>query len=207
MTSSKKTRSLITHQGRNIHWVKLIITFGGLLALSFGLAALLQFAKSRLNLPLYEFALVAYISVFISSILANMTIIAPVPFAVAIMVSAASQFNPVLVALFGALGGTLGELSGYFAGRLGKRIAIPDTIVGYKKIEGWIRKYGILAIMILAFQPVIPFDVGGLVAGAAKMPVSRFLPALFLGKFPKYVILVYAGLGVIHFLPPWLAGG
>jgi membrane protein YqaA with SNARE-associated domain len=207
MTSFKRARSLFIHQGTNIHWVKLIITFGGLILLSFGLAALLQFIKSRLNLPLYDLATVAYATVFVSTILANMTIIAPVPFAVAIMISASSQFNPVLVAFFGALGGSLGELSGYFAGRLGKRIAIPDTFVGYKKVEGWIRKYGLLAITGLAFQPVVPFDIGGVVAGAAKMPISQFLPALFLGKFPKYIILVYAGLGVIHFLPSWMLGG
>lgn len=204
MITWRKAKSLFTQEGTNVHWVKLIITFGGLIVLSFGLAALLQFFKNRLNLPLNDVALIAYITVFISSILANMTIIAPVPFAVAIMISAASQYNPVLIALCGALGGSLGELSGYFTGRLGKRIAIPDSIVGYKKIEGWIRKYGVFAITILALQPVIPFDIGGLVAGTARMPLFYFLPALFTGKFPKYVILVYAGLGVIHSMPSWL---
>jgi membrane protein YqaA with SNARE-associated domain len=62
-------------------------------------------------------------------------------------------------------------------------------------------KYGMLAVMVIAFQPIIPFDVGGLMAGAAKMPLVQFLPALFAGKFPKYIILIYAGLGIISFFP------
>jgi len=33
------------------------------------------------------------------------------------------------------------------------------------------------------------------------MPVHKFLPALFLGKFPKYIVMVYAGIGLIDWLP------
>ena len=206
MPAMKDAKNFLTQSENRIKWVRLAIALVGLLALSFGFASLLQFLKTRLDIPLYDFALLAYASVFLSALLANMTIIAPVPFAIAIMVGAAREFNPVLVALAGATGGTLGELSGYFAGRLGKRIAIPDTFVGYKRIEHWIKKYGLWAIIVLAFQPIIPFDVGGLVAGAAKMPIAKFLPALWVGKFPKYVLLTYAGLGLIGFLPSWIVG-
>jgi membrane protein YqaA with SNARE-associated domain len=110
------------------------------------------------------------------------------------------------VALCAATGGSLGELSGYYAGRLGRKIAIPESIIGYKKIEHWVNRYGVFAIMLLAFQPVIPFDIGGLVAGAAQMPIYKFLPSLWIGKFPKYLILIYAGLGIFKFLPSWLTG-
>ncbi len=202
----KQARDMVTRPGSQIHWIRLIIGFIGLIVISFGFAALLQLIKSRLNLPLYEFAALAYLSVFVASLLANMTIIAPVPFAVAIMVSAAREFNPVLVALCAATGGSLGEISGYYAGRLGKKIAIPDSFIGYKRIEGWVHKYGVLAISLIAFQPVFPFDVGGLIAGITRMPLHLFLPAVWIGRFPKYVLLTYAGLGLIHFLPSWLVG-
>ena len=33
------------------------------------------------------------------------------------------------------------------------------------------------------------------------MPMRKFLPALFAGKFPKYILMAYAGIGLIHFLP------
>lgn len=205
MTFLKDAKDMITRPDSHVHWVKLVIAFIGLIVLSFGFAELLIFLKERLNIDLYEFELLAYLSVFFIALLANMTIIAPVPFAIAIMVGAAKEFNPIIVAFCGAAGGSIGELSGYYAGRLGKNIAIPDTIVGYKKIEGWINKYGFWAISVLAFQPIIPFDVGGLIAGIAKMPIHKFLPALFVGKFPKYILLTYAGMGLIQFLPSWLS--
>jgi hypothetical protein len=39
------------------------------------------------------------------------------------------------------------------------------------------------------------------------MPLLQFFPALFAGKFPKYILLTYAALGLIHFihLPAWLS--
>jgi membrane protein YqaA with SNARE-associated domain len=200
----KDTREIVTKTGSQVHWVKLLVTLVGLIAISFGLAALMNLAKSRLNINLFQFELLAYVSVFAAALIANMTIIAPVPFAVAIMITAAQNYNPVLVALSGAIGGTIGELSGYYAGYWGRKIAISGSIIGYNQIEKWINKYGPLAILVIAFQPIIPFDMGGIIAGAAKMPIYKFLPALFLGKFPKYILLVYVGLGAISFLPAWL---
>jgi membrane protein YqaA with SNARE-associated domain len=200
----KDTRNLVTKPGSQVHWVKLLIAIFGLIAFSFALAAGMNVLKSHLNINLIQFEALAYLSVFVAALVANLTIIAPVPFAIAIMVSAAQNFNPVLVALFAAIGGSLGELSGYYAGYWGRKIAISDSLVGYSKVEGWVNKYGPLAIMVIAFQPIIPFDMGGMIAGAAKMPIYKFLPALFAGKFPKYLILTYAGLGAIGFLPHWL---
>jgi membrane protein YqaA with SNARE-associated domain len=207
MAVLKDAKNMVTRPGSHVHWVKLLIAFGGLLALSFGISYLFRIAQQNLNWNLTEFELLAYVSVFVASLVANATIIAPVPFAIAIMVTAAKSFDPVIVALCAATGGTLGELSGYYAGRLGRKIAIPDSIIGYKKVEFWVNKYGPWAIIVLAFQPIIPFDIGGLVAGFAKMPLYKFLPALWVGKFPKYLLLCYAGLGLINFLPSWMFGG
>lgn len=207
MTVFRDCKELVTRPGSQVHWVRLLIAFAGLLALSFGFAALLSFAKSRLNINLFQFEVLAYFSVFATSLLANMTIIAPVPFAIAIMATAAQSYNPLLVALFASIGGSIGELSGYYAGRWGRKIAIPDSIVGYQKVEYWVNKYGFWAIAVLAFQPIVPFDIGGMVAGIAQMPIQKFLPALWAGKFPKYVLLTYAALGIINFLPlpTWLS--
>jgi membrane protein YqaA with SNARE-associated domain len=207
MTVFKDAKELVMRPGSQVHWVKLLIAFAGLIVISFVFAVLLSFVKSRLEVNFFQFELLAYGSVFVASLLANMTIIAPVPFAVAIMATAAKDFNPLMVALSAAVGGSIGELSGYYAGRWGRKIAITDSIVAYDKVEHWIRKYGIWAIMVLAFQPIIPFDVGGIIAGAAKMPVALFLPALFAGKFPKYILLTYGAVGLINFihLPSWLS--
>jgi membrane protein YqaA with SNARE-associated domain len=126
---------------------------------------------------------------------------APVPIAMTVMITVANTWNPALAALAAALGGSLGELSGYYAGYAGRKMAFSNDFVSYNRVEQWINRYGAWAILFLAFQPIIPFDVGGLIAGAAKMPMRKFIPALFAGKLPKYLLLSYAGVGLIHFLP------
>ncbi len=186
-------------QGSVVRWRRLFLEFGGMLIVSFGLAYLLQRTLPKSSLP--QVASLAYATVFGVSILTNLSVVVPVPFAVTIMVAAATEWNPVLVALAAALGGSIGELSGYYAGYLGKKIAITGEVPGYQRIERWIQRWGVWAIFFLALQPIIPFAIGGFIAGAARMPIRKFLPALFLGKFPKYLILTYAGLGIINFLP------
>jgi membrane protein YqaA with SNARE-associated domain len=204
MSVTDNTKNALTNPQSHVHWVRLLIAFAGLIGLSIALAALLNILKDRLNFDLYSYAWLTYLAVFITTLVANLTIIAPVPFAVVIVVTAAQHFNPALVALAAALGGTLGEMSGYYAGRLGRKIAIPENIFSRQKTVFYIEKYGFWAITILAFQPIIPFDIGGFVAGAGKMPLVKFIPALFLGKFPKFLILAYASLGLLDFLPTWL---
>jgi membrane protein DedA with SNARE-associated domain len=152
----KDTRDKVTKPVSSINWLKLLLTMAGLIALSFLLAYLVNLAQDKWNIDVPKYSHLAYIIVFVTSLIANATIIAPVPFAVAIMISSAQNFNPLIISACAAFGGTLGELSGYYAGRLGRKIAIPDSIIGYKKLEGWINKYGPLAIAVIAFQPVIP---------------------------------------------------
>ncbi len=197
-----KDYGLVSAMKQN-NWLRLTTLLIGLIALSFGVAYLLQDLGARLHIPLGELAWLAYLSVFGTTLVCNFTIIAPVPVATAIMIAAATKWDPVMVALAASIGGTLGELSGYYAGYLGKRIAIAEHMAGYNRVADWMHRYGLWAIFFLAFQPVIPFDIGGLVAGAARMPLQKFLPALWAGKFLKYIILCYSGIGLIQFLPFW----
>lgn len=182
-------------------WLKLTVVFIALIAASFLLAYWFQKLVDVMHLPLDKYAYLAYLMVFVVALVANVTVMAPVPIAVSIMITVAQNWNPALAALAAALGGTLGELSGYYAGYAGRKIAIANDFVSFDRVEGWIARWGAWAIVFLAFQPVVPFDVGGLIAGAAKMPLRKFLPALFAGKFPKYLLLAYAGVGLINFLP------
>ncbi len=184
---------------RPVRWRRLAIMVASLIVISLGLAYLFQKLLIPVQPVLSRFAWLAYLGVFGIQLLSNLTIIAPVPIASAIMVSIATQWNPFLVALFASLGGTIGELSGYFAGNVAEKISINESTPGYTRIRGWMNRYGPWAIAFLAFQPVLPFDIGGIVAGAAKMSLWKFLPALWLGKFPKYLILTYFGVEVIHF--------
>lgn len=184
-------------------WLRLVIFLTILTAISFGLAYVLQGLFSHFQLAPSRFFLPVYLIVFGTTLLANATIIAPVPIALAIMITAATKWDPLLVSLAASAGGTLGELSGYYVGYLGKKIALVQNMEGYERIAGWMNRYGVWAIFLLALQPILPFDLAGIIAGAARMPLHKFLSALWGGKFIKYTLICYFGVGLIRFLPFW----
>ena len=182
-------------------WLRLALLLVGLIAISFGMAYLFQKLMSPLETTLDKFAWLAYLIVFATTLLSSLTIVAPVPVAAALMITAATRWDPVLVSLSASIGGTFGELSGYYVGYLGKKIVISGYTKEYDRVASWINRYGFWAISFLAFQPILPFDIAGLIAGSLKMPLWKFLPALWVGKFPKFIILCYFGTEFIHFLP------
>lgn len=63
--------------------------------------------------------------------------------------------------------------------------------IGFKqKIPGLLKKYGGLAIIVLAFFPS-PFDFLGILLGSMKYPWWKFLIFTFLGRIPKYCLAIY----------------
>ena len=182
-------------------WLRLIPLLVFVTIFSVGLTYLLQELKPYLEeVPADRFGFLPYLGVFGIQLLCNLTIVVPVPIATAVMIAAASQWHPALIALAASLGGALGELSGYYAGYLGKKTILPPS-VEYGRVTLWMRQHGIWAVFVLAFQPVIPFDIAGVIAGISKMPIRRFLPAVWAGKFPKYILFNYFGIGLLHLLP------
>jgi membrane protein DedA with SNARE-associated domain len=138
-----------------------------------------------------------YPGIFLLSIIANATIILPVPGVVLTSVMGA-VFNPALVALAAGSGATLGELSGYLAGFSGQMLI--ENQPRYDQMVGWMKKYGDFTIFILALIPNPAFDLAGMTAGALKLPVWRFLFWAWLGKLGKMLIFAYAGASLIHLI-------
>ncbi len=172
-------------------WVRLAVVFGVVVIISLLLAWIFGRLLEPVKDSLRDYEWVAYIVVFGAALAANLTVVAPVYVFMPIMVTAAGIYNPALIALAAALGGSIGEMGGYFAGTVGKKIVFNDYPEAYEKIAGWVDRYGALAIMILAFQPILPFDVAGIVAGATRMRASKFWVACFVGKFAKYLLVCY----------------
>jgi membrane protein YqaA with SNARE-associated domain len=185
---------------RKINWLKLGIIFLIFAVFSIALAYVTQIVLESIHLPIYKVELVAYLTIFIVAIVVNLSLV-PLPFVVSLMIVASSMWNPWLVALSASLGASLGEMSYYYLGFISKKVAVPDDIMGYTKVKGWVEKYGMWAIAFLSFQPVLPIEIGGLVAGLAKYPLYKFLIALWIGKFPKYIILIFLGSAVLHLVP------
>lgn len=140
-----------------------------------------------------------YLGIFLISILANATVIIPAP-GLLLVFSLGAKFNPLLVGLAAGTGATLGELSGYLAGFSGQ--AIIENQKRYQQIVKWMQKNGPLTIAILAFIPNPLFDLAGMISGAFRMPVIKFLFYAAIGKILKMTIVAFAGGGMLN--APWL---
>ena len=51
----------------------------------------------------------------------------------------------------------------------------------------------VMTILVLATIPNPFFDLGGMIAGALKMPLHKFLFWCMLGKITKMMVISYAG--------------
>jgi membrane protein YqaA with SNARE-associated domain len=136
-----------------------------------------------------------YPGIFIISIIANATIIIPIP-GILITTAMGAVFNPLGVALAAGAGSAIGELTGYLAGFGGQ--VIIEKKDWYERVMKWMKKYGDVTIFTLSLIPNPLFDLAGMAAGTLKLPVWRFLLACFLGKFLKMLIFAYFGARVMN---------
>jgi len=135
-----------------------------------------------------------YLGVFIANLLGSATIILPIP-SFAATVAAGAFLSPVLTALFSAAGSTIGELTGYYTG-LGSGDFIKWSDKRVKKVQAWIDKYGLWVVFVLAAIPNPLFDIAGIISGASKVSVWKYLLIVFSGKLIKFLILAYTGFGI-----------
>ena len=107
---------------------------------------------------------------------------------------------PLFVGLAGGAGAAIGELTGYLAGRSGRGLLKRSKV--YSRVEGWVKKWGWVAVFIMSIFPFV-FDVVGIIAGALRMPLWRFFLACWAGRTISYIFIAYmADLG-FQFIP-WL---
>jgi membrane protein YqaA with SNARE-associated domain len=130
-----------------------------------------------------------YLGAFLINLVANATIILPMPGQLLTFALGAS-FNPLLVGLASGFGGAIGEITGYIAGASGRGV-IHDNRT-YLTAVGWLRKWGVLVIFLFTVTP-LPVDLVGIAAGALRYPVWKFLLVCFLGKAILYTGMAYAG--------------
>lgn len=139
-----------------------------------------------------------YPGILVLSFLANATLILPVP-GILLTSLMGTVFNPFWVGVAAGTGAALGEVTGYMAGFSGQ--AVIENREWYDRITLWMKKYGDLTIFFLALIPNPFFDVGGIVAGALKMPLWRFLLWCWLGKMAKMILFALAGSEIMKVMP------
>ena len=144
-----------------------------------------------------NFAHYGYPGIFLVSLLANSTIIFPLP-GVLVTSAMGAVFDPFWVAVTAGLGATLGEISGYLAGMAGKFVL--EKKDWYDRIMQAMQKYGAWMILVLAIIPNPFFDLAGIAAGVLRIPLWKFLLFCGIGKILKMLVFSYSGFSLSQFI-------
>ena len=110
-------------------------------------------------------------------------------------------FNPVLVGVVGAAGGTLGEMTGYAIGLSGHYMTGNNRWLRLARV--WMQRWGSLALFLFALVPILPMDIAGIAAGIVRFKIWKFLVAVMIGKTILYVGATLAAVAGWTFLSHW----
>lgn len=145
-----------------------------------------------------ELAVYGYPGAFLFSMLTSATVILPAP-GLIVVYALGTALNPLIVGIAAGLGAAIGELSGYLAGYSGR--AVIENSPAYQRIQAWMQKHRRASgwlILLLAFLPIIAFDLAGIAAGTLRMSVWWFLAWETPGKILKMILVAYLGAYSIH---------
>ena len=131
-----------------------------------------------------------YASSFLISLISNATVILPAP-GLAVVLSLGASLNPILLGIVAGCGSGLGELSGYLAGATSSEMFRQRGV--NTRLHRLTTRYTIPVLFVLAIVPTPLFDVAGILAGAIRLPIHRFLLPVISGKIIKHVLVAYLG--------------
>jgi len=181
------------------------ILFISALLLVIAVTVTLQVVYGRHPERLVELKAHFYWGAFLISLIGNATILFPGAVLVILsnlgilLFSSTGLFGPIIVGLLGGVGAAIGETTGYIAGYSGREIVVRKEMYG--RVEGWVRRWGALAIFIFSLIPFV-FDLVGISAGILRFPFWRFILFCGLGRTILYIVFVtLAALGWNALLP------
>ncbi|MBS7637486.1 hypothetical protein KEJ49_01145 [Candidatus Bathyarchaeota archaeon] len=132
---------------------------------------------------------------FFVTALSHMTILARDLF-VPLFLSLTSKHNPLLLGLVSGSGGSLGNLTLYY---LGRGIALSTGGGGGDGLVLWMRRYGLLAVLLVSVTP-LPDTPVILLSGSGGLPLRWVVLAQWAGKTALYTLgaavggLIFEGL-------------
>lgn len=132
------------------------------------------------------------VGVFLINLFGSATVFLPAPGLLSVGISA-TQSNPLLVAIVGALGASLGEGTTFLFGYTSNKFFKLEKHKWIKKFKNKVfDRWGAGVILIFAFIPNPLFDGIGMLAGISKYPIKRFLLLTFIGRLFRYIVIAYA---------------
>ena len=112
-------------------------------------------------------------------------------------VAAGSSLHPLSVALVATVGATIGEMTSYVAGMVGRKVFLGKFAARYAQAETWMKKRGFVTVFVFALIPMFMFDLIGIVAGSTRYHVGRFVVATFAGRFLRCLLYAYLGYSLL----------
>lgn len=130
------------------------------------------------------------VGVFSASLLSHLTVVARDMF-VPMYLHLTSVYHPIVLGASAGVGAALGEVTTYLLGW-----GIAETIERQSKVDdrlaGWIRRYGIWAVLLVAATP-LPDTPLVLLAGSIRLPLGRLLLVECVGKTTLYSLGAVVG--------------
>jgi len=128
-------------------------------------------------------ALGVYVALFVISIFANMTVIFPVPYTIALAVIIFLQdVDPIILGIFAGSGAALGEITAYYIGKGSASLTDTTKNESIEKMKMRIKKGYAVPLMFLCAATPIPDDQLLLLLGYAGYPLWKMLVTYFFGK-------------------------
>ncbi len=159
------------------------------------------FFLARSYLDLKKLLVYGYSGVFLINLISCTTIIIPIPGEI-INVAAGETLNPLFVGIIASLGATIGELTSYYAGYIGRNYILSRGYLDkYQHAVSWLTRNANLAIFLFALSPFLVFDLLGIAAGVFRFSLWKFILFCWLGRMLRCLIESYIGYGTFNFLP------
>lgn len=131
------------------------------------------------------------LGVFLINLLGSATIFLPAPGLLSVGITA-TQTNPFIVAVFGALGASLGESTTFLFGYSSNKVLELERHKFLKKFKKKVfDRWGSAVILFFAFTPNPLFDGIGMIAGLSKFPIKKFIFLTFIGRLGRYLVIAY----------------
>lgn len=131
---------------------------------------------------------------FVAAIIANATVLLPLPIDIVFLVIAGSSksvVDTIVIAVVLGAGAGIGEMSAYIAGLVGVKAVEEAKKTEFEKIKVIREKIGELGMYFIYFSALVPFpfDIIGITAGVIKYDPKKFFVAALAGKTTRYLII------------------
>lgn len=170
-------------------WIKPLVAV--LVIGSLNLAAYLTLASESGQAFLKWLNELVYVGAFGLALVANLTVLVPIPYNAVILAMTQSAEFPWLIALLAAFGSVLGEITGFLVGRSGREVVKETRFTAWLAGQMQDKTKAAFAMYVVSLPPNPAFDVAGITAGAAGLKFRFFAFWVFLGRLTRFMLFAF----------------